>query len=311
MVTTPAVVGAKAALSFTSPKYEVRVERDVVYAQARGYWAKADEEEGMGLGKMITKLGRQHTLDLDMDIYLPEDGGASARPLLLMLHGGSFFFGNKEENGQSEWCRYFASLGYVAASINYRLGFNIKKKDIARAEDYAVEDARSALEYLLGREDLRIDPGKVFAAGTSAGASTVMVLAFTPGAPRIRAVCSLWGSLHSLQLMENSGTAILSYQSVKDPVMPYTEGYPFTKKAGALWPPSWMFIKKMYGTGSIHQRALELGLRSEHHPIQEPGHRLHIGHDGSFTPLFYEIRDRMASFFAEEMQTRQHKAWSR
>ena len=52
MVTTPAVVGAIAALSFTLPKYEVRVERDVVYAQARGYWTKADEEEGMAIGRL-------------------------------------------------------------------------------------------------------------------------------------------------------------------------------------------------------------------------------------------------------------------
>ena len=300
MGTTGIIAGVLATLPFTTPQYEVRVERDVVYSEARGFWASEEEEEGMGFGKMITKLTRQRPLELDMDIYLPEDDpDGTSRPLLLMLHGGSFFFGNKEEKGQSAWCRHFASLGYVAASINYRLGFNIKKKDIERAEEYAVEDAEAALRYLLSREDLRIEPEKVFGAGTSAGASTVMVLALKPGAPPIRAVCSLWGSLHDLSALENSRTAILSYQSVKDPVMPYGEGYPFTKKDGALWPPSWMFIKKMYGTGAIHKRALELGLRSEHHPIEEAGHRLHIGTDGNFTPLFFEIQDRMATFFAE------------
>ena len=299
MGATGIMVGVIAALPFTTPKYEVRVERDVVYSEARGYWASADEEAGLPFGKMISKLGKQRQLSLDMDIYIPEGDSCDSRPLLLMLHGGSFFFGNKEEKGQSAWCRHFASLGYVAASINYRLGFNIKKKDIERAEEYAVEDAEAALRYLLSREDLRIDPEKVFGAGTSAGASTVMVLAFKPGAPQIRAVCSLWGSLHDLSALENSRTAILSYQSVKDPVMPYGEGYPFTKRDGALWPPSWMFIRKMYGTGAIHKRALELGLRSEHHPIEEAGHRLHIGPDGNFTPLFFEIQDRMATFFAE------------
>ncbi len=301
MGTTGIIAGVLATLPFTTPQYEVRVERDVVYSEARGFWASEEEEEGMGFGKMITKLTRQRPLELDMDIYLPEGDSCASRPLLLMLHGGSFFFGNKEEKGQSAWCRHFASLGYVAASINYRLGFNIKKKDIERAEKYAVEDAEAALRYLLSREDLRIDPENVFGAGTSAGASTVMVLALKPGAPKIKAVCSLWGALHSLSALENSHIAILSYQSVKDPVMPYGEGYPFTKKEGALWPPSWMFIKKMYGTGAIHKRALELGLRSEHHPVEEAGHRLHIGPDGNFTPLFFEIQDRMAAFFAEEM----------
>jgi acetyl esterase/lipase len=289
-----------AALSFTTPQYQVKVERDVVYAHVSGFWASAQEEEGFAVGKMMGKLSHKRPMDLDMDIYLPADDDGP-RPLLLMLHGGSFFFGNKEEKGQSAWCEYFASLGYVAASINYRLGFNIKKKDIAQAEQFAIEDADAALRYLLSREDLRINPDWVFAAGTSAGASTSMALAFMPGAPRIRAVCCLWGSVHDLSALENAGTAILSYQSVQDPVMPYRAGYPFTKKEGALWPPSWMFIKKMYGTGAIHEKALELGLRSEHHPIQEAGHRLHIGPDGEFTPVFFEIRDRMASFFAQEM----------
>ena len=294
------MAGIVAALPFTTSRYEVKVERDVVYAEARGFWTSADEEAGLPMGKMISKLGKQRLLSLDMDIYMPEgDSEGAPRPLLLMLHGGSFFFGNKQEKGQSAWCRHFASLGYVAASINYRLGFNIKKKDIERAEEYAVEDAEAAIRYLLSREDLGIDPEKVFGAGTSAGASTIMVLAFKPGTPKIRAVCSLWGSLHDLSALENSRTAILSYQSVKDPVMPYGKGYPFTKRDGALWPPSWMFIKKMYGTGAIHRRALELGLRSEHHPVEEAGHRLHIGPDGNFTPLFFEIQDRMAAFFAE------------
>ena len=35
-----------AALPFTTPQYEVRVERDMVYAEARGFWASADEEAG-------------------------------------------------------------------------------------------------------------------------------------------------------------------------------------------------------------------------------------------------------------------------
>lgn len=298
---TPGSVIISMGIILTTPRYEVKVERDVVYAEAQGYWTRSEEEAAhLPLGKMMFSLGKQRRLELDMDIYLPENDSTDAeRPLLLMLHGGSFFFGNKEEKGQSAWCRHFASLGYVAASINYRLGFNVKKKDIERAEEYAVEDAEAAIRYLLSREDLRINPDRVFAAGTSAGASTVLELALRPGAPSIKAVCCLWGSLHDLSALENSQTAILSYQSVKDPVMPYGEGYPFTKREGALWPPTWMYIKKMYGSGAIHKKALELGLRSEHHPIEEAGHRLHIGPDGDFTPLFFEIQERMAVFFAE------------
>ncbi|MBO7665804.1 MAG: hypothetical protein J6S70_00060, partial [Clostridia bacterium] len=67
---------------------------------------------------------------------------------LLRMHGGSFFIGNTEEKGVAGWCDYFASLGYVAVSINYRLGFRPSRADLAAAEKRALEDADAALRIL-------------------------------------------------------------------------------------------------------------------------------------------------------------------
>ena len=291
-------------LPFTTPKYEVSVERDVVYASVEGYWSHAPVGERGTLRHVAPLLSTTRPLDLDMDIYLPADDGSVKRPLLLMMHGGSFFVGNKEEKGQAGWCEYFASLGYAAVSINYRLGFRPFKKDIAAAETRALEDADAALKYLLDREDLRIDPDFLFAAGTSAGAMTALNLAFRPAGdhPRIRAVGNFWGSVHDLGVLENARTAILSFQSVHDPVMPYGGGYPFRTGDRRIQPPVQWFSAEMFGTEAIYERAKELGLRVEHHPCEESLHRLHIGDDGNYTPRFYEIRDRMAAFFAEEFQ---------
>ena len=291
-----------AVLPFTTPSYKVSVERDVVYAQAEGFWTHAPVGERGTVRRLLPQLARTRTLDLDMDIYLPEGDGDAPRPLLLMMHGGSFFIGNKEEKGQAGWCEYFASLGYVAVSINYRLGFRPTARDLAAAEDRALADADAALDYLLSDRDLRIDPDHIFAAGTSAGAMTALRLAFRPdpGRPRIRAVGNFWGSLHDLSLLEQGSAAILSFQSPNDPVMPYGEGYPFRTKDRGLEVPSQWFSEVMYGTFAIYTRARELGLRAEHHVCPEPRHRLHIGDDGEFTDRFYEIRDRMAGFFAEE-----------
>ena len=291
-----------AVLPFTTPSYEVVVERDVVYAQAEGYWTHAPVGERGTVRRLLPQLRRTRTLDLDMDIYLPKDDGDAPRPLLLMMHGGSFFIGNKEEKGQAGWCEYFASLGYVAVSINYRLGFLPTSRDLSAAEDRALADADAALDYLLAHPDLRIDPDHIFAAGTSAGAMTALRLAFrrAPGRPRIRAVGNFWGSVHDLSLLGYGDAAILSFQSPDDPVMPYGEGYPFRTKDKGLQVPSQWFSEVMYGTFAIYTRACELGLRAEHHPCPEPRHRLHIGDDGQYTERFFEIRDRMASFFAEE-----------
>lgn len=298
-----ALISLLSVLPFTTPQYAVEVERDVVYAHVEGYWSHAPVGERGTFRRVAPLLRATRPLDLDMDIYLPEDDDSARRPLLLMMHGGSFFVGNKEELGQAGWCEYFAKLGYVAVSINYRLGFRPTRQDVAAAEDRALEDADAALAYLLAREDLRVDPDHIFAAGTSAGAITALNLAFREGEhPRIRAVGNFWGSVHDLGVLENARTAILSFQSVHDPVMPYGEGYPFRTGQRRIQPPVQWFSEKMYGTQAVYERAKELGLRVEHHPCEEARHRLHIGDDGAYTEHFFEIRDRMADFFAEELK---------
>ena len=296
-------------LPFTTPSYEVAVEQDVPYATAMGYWTHAPVGDKQATGKLLLRNGTLKPVTLDMDIYKPVGDGTKERPLLLMMHGGSFFIGNKEEPGQVGWCQYFASLGYVAVSINYRLGFHPRKKEIRVAEYRALEDADAALEYLLGREDLRIDKERVFVAGTSAGAMTALNLAFrlygdkpmkevTPRLPkdfRFRAVANLWGSVHDLSVLEHARVPILSFQSTADPVMPYDRGYPLGWAGRILSDP-------MYGTHAVHEKALELGLRAEHHPCPEPRHRIHLDDALNYTPRFYEIRDAMAEFFAVEME---------
>ena len=306
-----------AGLPYTTPKYGVSVERNVVYAQAMGYRKDAPEDSKNALPISVCQ-GKMEPLDLDMDIYIPAGDNSAKRPLLLMMHGGSFFIGNKDEKGQVAWCRYFASLGYVAACINYRMGFNLGKKSYCKAEDRAVEDAVAAINYLLGRDDLHIDAEHIFAAGTSAGAIVALRLAFCPNVgnrrtcaaggdarsdadrkhPRICAVGNFWGSVRDLSILENASTPILSFQATGDPIMPYGGGYPFKK---FNWGPTRIFAPYMYGTKAIHDRALELGIRAEHHPYPLTKHRLHMDREGNFTPFFYEIRDRMATFFAEEL----------
>ena len=281
---------------------EPGIERDVIYSRAQGYWTSAPVGVKGTVLRLIPKSFRKRPLELTMDIYKPRDGYPGGRPLLLMMHGGSFYVGNKEEAGQAAWCRHLASLGYVAASINYRLGFLPFRKALKNAELRALEDADAALEYLLGREDLNVDPNRIFAAGTSAGAMTALSLAFRPsgtGKPRIRAIGAFWGSVHGLEVLDYASTPILSFQSVKDPIMPYDKGYPFGSKLGPFQFLMALFSDKMYGTLAIHRRATEKGMVSQHHPCQETGHRLHLDKEGNFTPRFFEIRDAMAAFFNE------------
>lgn len=304
MLLMSALVAAAIGTAYTTPSYEVAVEQNVPYATAKGYYTHASENPKESLPQIAFHPARLKALPLEMDIYTPVDDGVQVRPLLLMMHGGSFLFGNKGETGQTGWCEYFASLGYVAVTIDYRLGWHVTKKDFRLAEQRALEDAESALEYLLARKDLQIDPERVFVAGTSAGAMMALSLAYgTVGeAPperafRIRAVANLWGSVHDLSILERARIPILSFQSVNDPVMPYDKGYPIPKLH--LLPK--MISDPMYGTHAVDEKAKSLGIRTEHHPCTESRHRLHLDEEGKYTDRFYEIRDRMAAFFAECM----------
>ncbi len=298
-----------ALMMLATPVYSVIVEMNVPYATVPGYWTHAPVGDKKATSRLLLHSGRMKPVTLDMDIYLPDGDARAKRPLLLMIHGGSFFIGNKEEPGQAGWCRHFASLGYVAASINYRLGFHPAKKEVREAELRALEDADTALAYLLSREDLRIDPRRVFLAGTSSGAITALNLAYRLyGEPQeeglhprlakedfhIAAVANLWGSVHDLAVLERARVPILSFQSVNDPMVPYDEGYPF-RKLGKL---SGLLSDYMYGTHAIHEKALSLGIRAEHHPCAETGHRIHLDDKMEYTPRFAEIRDAMAAFFA-------------
>src|SRR5262245_59011224 len=53
-----------------------------------------------------------------LDVHIPE-GTATARPTVMLIHGGGWRYGSKE--AYTEAAERFAAAGYVAATINYRL----------------------------------------------------------------------------------------------------------------------------------------------------------------------------------------------
>ena len=92
------------ALPFTTPAYQVKVEKDVPFATAPGYYTHAPIGDKRATLKLMFHSGIPKPVTLEMDIYAPAGDDPSAkRPLLMMMHGGSFFIGNKSEPGQKGW----------------------------------------------------------------------------------------------------------------------------------------------------------------------------------------------------------------
>src|SRR5688500_16896409 len=63
------------------------------------------------------EVGRGVDGPLHCDLYLP--AGVQAAPLVVLIHGGAWLKGNKEQF--REWGPILAQEGFAAASLNYQL----------------------------------------------------------------------------------------------------------------------------------------------------------------------------------------------
>ena len=114
-----------------------------------------------------------------MDIYTPDGDTVTNRPVILYMHGGAFYAGEKGSVDCVDFCTSYAKKGYVAISANYRLAANALSFTFYNDVQYitvlkAVADIKAAVRYL--RKDhangntLGIHPEGIFLGGYSAGA---------------------------------------------------------------------------------------------------------------------------------------------
>lgn len=105
-----------------------------------------------------------------LDLYLPTGTAAAPRPAIVVVHGGGWRGGDKQ---RGQWARLpaqYASDGYVAISVNYRL--------TGEAPWPAqIEDVKAAVRWLRAHaEEHAVDVDRIGAYGNSAGAHLVSLL---------------------------------------------------------------------------------------------------------------------------------------
>lgn len=130
--------------------------------------------------------------NLLMDIYQPAGDVETSRPLVIVAHGGSFIGGSKTGTDVVQLCKDLAKLGYVAASIDYRLGMTnfpfssthtVDSTDAGAAVMRAVHDGRAAVRFFrknaaTGGNTYKIDPNNIYFAGVSAGGFIALHIAY-------------------------------------------------------------------------------------------------------------------------------------
>ena len=86
--------------------YEVTITEDIIYAE--------------GLSHDSWNSSNTNEVPLFMDSYVPEND-LQNRPLLMLIHGGAFVGGSKQQEAIVDMANYYASRGFVVFSIDYRL----------------------------------------------------------------------------------------------------------------------------------------------------------------------------------------------
>lgn len=173
--------GIRAQLPYTQNQYAFRVEQNLVYGSALNY------------------AGQNETLH--MDIYKPVGDNNCRRPVLVLVHGGAWIAGSKQNSLIVNIAGELARKGWVVAAINYRLGthktsshvqyalctpqladpcgYVADSAEVIRANYRGQQDAKGAVRFMKNRAALdSSDVNNVFIAGESAGAFVAVEAAF-------------------------------------------------------------------------------------------------------------------------------------
>lgn len=234
--------------------------------------------------------------DLYMDIYEPANDTVSKRPVIVYQFGGGFVIGWRTEPDIPAFCTYFAQLGYVVVTIDYRIGLNaLDTNSSVRAFYRGVQDERSAIRYLCqNASQYKLDTNYIFLAGTSAGCFCGLANAFMTDAdrpaetfgstlepddlgcmdcsgntdygkrmPKLAGIINCWGAMLDTNLINpGENTPVVSFHGDQDPLVPYDYGFPFQVNV----------FPQVFGSHLIHKRLTTLGIRNELHPLVGYGH---------------------------------------
>lgn len=120
---------------------------------------------------------------LPVDLYT-RDSTPSPRPLVLVVHGGSWNSGDRTQLPALN--RHLAARGYAVAAVSYRLAPE-------HVHPAALEDIVAVVEGLWGRADeLNLDPAQTLLAGRSAGGHLALLAGYRLGRDRIRGVVAYY-----------------------------------------------------------------------------------------------------------------------
>jgi len=121
---------------------------------------------------------KTNTSKLKLDVYLPKDNHKKLFPAVLLIHGGGWLTGSKEN--ERSMAQHLALNGYVGISVSYRLGFEAPyPAGINDLKDAIVWMRKHAKKY-------HINPDKIAVLGASSGAQMATLIGVTPNSSKYK-----------------------------------------------------------------------------------------------------------------------------
>lgn len=210
-------------------------------------------------GSNTNNLGKEQ--DLHLDVFMPNTNQdtLAKRPVILLIHGGAFVEGSKNRSNIRYLAREFASRGYVAIPIQYRLQLTEEELwypllDFADRTDWyktiirCSQDIKGAIRHLKHTyasegNPYAIDTNNITLYGSSAGAIGILHATYLDESDEISA--SWKRSIEQLGGFEGNTSPHLQYGSTNTVRNLLVD-------SGALYEKKWIGDKNDVDVMSIH-----------------------------------------------------------
>lgn len=225
-------------------------------------------------------------VDLIVDLYQPENAEKKS-PLIIFMHGGGFSGGSPKNPQEVKFAKMAASKGYTTGLISYRLtrkgepfGCDLETQEKIDTFQAAAEDFMDAVYFMINNsKKFNIDPDRIIAGGSSAGAEAVLNALFNPelmfeeeenfSEIRFSAVISLAGALVDVRyLTERNAVPGVFFHGTADNLVPYgTAPHHYCKEKQ----PGYLILD---GSASIVEKLEELKTSYLFYTFEDAGHEI-------------------------------------
>jgi poly(3-hydroxybutyrate) depolymerase len=292
---------------YTSAFPNVTVTQDIVY------------------GANVNAMGASQ--DLVVDVYEPAGDAADGRPLLIIAHGGFFVGGSNDGADVVPLCEDFARMGYVVASMSYRLGidnFFDLENAMTRAVWRGVHDSRAAVRFFRKSvaEDgnpFRIDADRIVLGGVSAGGFIALHHAYVDEASEIPSavdpngaglggglegnsgnpgyssdvmgIFNIAGALKTADYLSPGDEPLVSVHGDADATVPFGAGTVYL---------TMIPVTDVEGSGVVHETAVGLGVDACLEVLEGADHVPHVSSAAHYDTTLAVVAGRISTWLCED-----------